>query len=390
MSKKFIGVRITLFNTLLVLALLSGCSAAGTAPETATPSAGFTRAARSDESRTPDPTVENAVSGTSTPGTTAESGVDIAKPGTQPELIYLWEEGNMHLNTSHLIRDVVNHPAFRGFGQFILPLDRGLYDDDMPLKNVASLLPYHGNVDPHAVVNTINDMIDRVDSGETIFYDIYTGQHKRSDPTKESTGLFFFRGEPGAPFAVINPGGGFSYVGSVHEGFPHALALSRKGYNAFVLQYRVGGERVACEDLAAALSYIFENAETLGVSPENYSVWGSSAGARVAARIGSDGAAAYGGAEIPRPGTVVSAYTGHTAFTQSDPPTFAVVGNRDGIASPSTMQRRVNALRSAGIDAELHVFPNVGHGFGLGTGTSAAGWLEEAVRFWEKHMLPSS
>ena len=45
----------------------------------------------------------------------------------------------------------------------------------------------------------------------------------------------FFRGRPGAPFAVICPGGGFSYVGSIHEGFPHALALSRMGYNAFVV-----------------------------------------------------------------------------------------------------------------------------------------------------------
>ena len=27
---------------------------------------------------------------------------------------------------------------------------------------------------------------------------------------------------------------------------------------------------------------------------------------------------------------------------------------------------------------------DVGHGFGLGTGTSAGGWLYEAVEFWEK------
>jgi len=33
--------------------------------------------------------------------------------------------------------------------------------------------------------------------------------------------------------------------------------LSKKGYNVFVLQYRVGGELMACEDLAAAISFIF-------------------------------------------------------------------------------------------------------------------------------------
>jgi len=299
-------------------------------------------------------------------------------------------ENNMHLETSSTIRDVVNHPAFVGFGQFILPLDRGRYDPAMSLENVASLLPYHSNIDPDAAVNTINFMIDMAASGETIFYNIYTDQQKQSDPSKEATGLFFFRGEPGAPFAVINPGGGFSYVGSVHEGFPHAIALSQQGYNAFVLQYRVGGEQVACEDLAAALSYIFQNAETLEVSTENYSVWGSSAGARMAARVGSYGAVEYGGDEIPRPSTVIMAYTGHSDYTQSDPPTFAVVGDRDGIASPSTMERRVNAMRSAGIDVELHVYPNVGHGFGLGFGTNAEGWLEDAVRFWENHMSASS
>lgn len=299
-------------------------------------------------------------------------------------------ENVTHLTTSSTIRDVVNHPAFEGFGQFVLPLDRGRYDNDMPLENVASLLPYHSNVNPDAVVSTINYMTDEAASGQTLFYDFYTDHQKQADPAKEATGMFFFRGKPGAPFAVISPGGGFSYVGSVHEGFPHAIALSQKGYNAFVLQYRVGGEQVACEDLAAALSYIFRNAKTLNVSTANYSVWGSSAGARMAARIGSYGTAVYGGDEIPRPGTVVMAYTGHTDFTQSDPPTFAVVGDKDGIASASTMERRVNSMRSAGIDVAFYVYQNVGHGFGLGVGTEAAGWLEDAVRFWENHMPASS
>jgi acetyl esterase/lipase len=320
---------------------------------------------------------------TSTPN--AASNEVINRHGSESTM-----EKGMHLKTSSTIRDVVNHPAFEGFGQFILPLDRGRYDMDMPLENVASLLPYHSNIDRYAAVNTINYMIDEAASGETIFDDFYTDRQKQSDPTKESTGLFFFRGKPGAPFAVISPGGGFSYVGSVHEGFPHAIALSQKGYNAFVLQYRVGGEQVACEDLAAALSYIFKNAQTLDAGTENYSVWGSSAGARMAARIGSYGAAAYGGDEIPRPSTVVMAYTGHTDFTKSDPPTFAVVGHRDGIASASTMERRVNSMRSAGIDVEFHVYQNVGHGFGLGIGTSAEGWLADAVRFWENHMSASS
>ena len=123
-------------------------------------------------------------------------------------------------------------------------------------------------------------------------------------------GLFFFRGSPGAPFAVICPGGGFSYVGSVHEGFPYAQAISSKGYNAFVLRYRAGyGGTAATRDLAAAVSWILRNAQTLGVRTQGYSLWGSSAGARMAAAIGSHGVATYGGADVPKPSAIVMAYT---------------------------------------------------------------------------------
>ena len=38
------------------------------------------------------------------------------------------------------------------------------------------------------------------------------------------------------------------------------------------------------------------------------------------------------------------------------------------------MERRIAALRKAGTLVEYHKFGNLGHGFGLGTGTSAQGW----------------
>jgi acetyl esterase/lipase len=79
-------------------------------------------------------------------------------------------------------------------------------------------------------------------------------------------------------------------------------------------------------------------------------------------------------------------YTGHSDYTRNDPPTFAVIGENDGIASWRTMEQRVNALKAAGIDAEFHKYPNLGHGFGLGIGTTAEGWLNNAVQFWEKYL----
>jgi acetyl esterase/lipase len=291
-----------------------------------------------------------------------------------------------HLKTSDYVRDIVNHPAFEGFGELLLARDNNSSYYDTRLSDVGSLMPYHGNVRPDIVLDAVNHMIDEVNSGKTIFYDIYTRQQKQQDPAKKNTGIFFFRGNPDAPFAVVCPGGGFSYVGSLHEGFPLAKRISELGLNAFVIRYRIGGERIACEDLAAAIAYIFANAEALDVSTQDYSLWGGSAGARMAARLASYGTATYGAASRPKPRTAVIAYTGHSDWMVDDPPTFTVVGDRDEIASPATMEQRVNAMRAAGIDVEFHKYPDVGHGFGLGVGTNAEGWLDLAVRFWQKHI----
>jgi acetyl esterase/lipase len=184
----------------------------------------------------------------------------------------------------------------------------------------------------------------------------------------------------------VCPGGGFVYVGSIHEGFPHAVELSKKGYNAFVLKYRVGGELRATEDLAAAMSYIFENAKTLGVSTKDYSLWGSSAGARMVANIASNGAASFGDYDLPKPCIVVMAYTGHSTFSINDPPTFVTVSEDDRIVNVPTVERRVEGMRNAGIEVEYRKYRNAGHGFGLGVGTDAEGWIEYAIQFWEKHL----
>ena len=169
---------------------------------------------------------------------------------------------SVHLSTDSTIGDLLSHPAFVGFGRLILPWDDRNVDEKMPLHDIGALLPYHTHVNPNDVVTALNRMIDDASAGKTVFYDFYTEAQKQADSTKRNTGLFFFRGRPGAPFAIVSPGGGFTYVASVHEGFPYAVEINRSGYNVFVLRYRAGlGGGPATQDLAAALSYVFRNAE---------------------------------------------------------------------------------------------------------------------------------
>lgn len=280
------------------------------------------------------------------------------------------------------ISDVMSDSAFGDFGRLLFPVNSG-YWSGSTLEQLQ--LTWYSHIDPDKTVEIVNYLKGKVLDGETVFYDIYTEAEKAADAHKHNTGLFFFRGHKGARFAVCNAGGGFAYVGAMHDAFPHALELSKKGYNAFALIYRPGAQ-TACEDLARAIGFIFDHAAELGVSTDCYSLWGGSAGARMAAWLGGYGPAAFGGTISQKPGTVVMQYTGLSDYSEADPPTYACVGDRDGIASWRTMKARLDGMSALGIPTEFHVYPGLSHGFGLGNGTVAEGWIDDAVRFWETQM----
>jgi acetyl esterase/lipase len=171
----------------------------------------------------------------------------------------------------------------------------------------------------------------------------------------------------------------------MHDSFPHALELSKKGYNAFALIYRPGA-RTACEDLARAIAFIFDHADELEVDTKDYSLWGGSAGARMAAWLGTYGTQRFEEEVYPSPAAVIMQYTGLSEVTGNEPPTYNCVGTRDGIADYRIMENRIRAIRASGTDAEIEVFEGLSHGFGLGTGTVAEGWIVNAVDFWKRQM----
>lgn len=280
------------------------------------------------------------------------------------------------------ISDVINDPVFEDYGRLIFPVDDGYYSGD----TLGELrLTWYNNIDPNKTVEIANYMKNHAENGDVIFYDIYTDEEKSADPAKEDTGLFFFKGNPGERFAICNAGGGFAYVGAMQDSFPHALELSKMGYNAFALIYRPGAQ-TACEDLARAISFIFENADELEINTDCYSLWGGSAGGRMAAWLGSYGTAAFGEENLPQARAVIMQYTGHSEYSENDPPTYACVGENDGIANWRTMEARLNRLNELGIPTEFHHYRGLSHGFGLGTGTIAEGWINDAVDFWEAQM----
>lgn len=264
--------------------------------------------------------------------------------------------------------EVRNDSAFAGFGRLLFPLNKGYYSG-RTLQDLQ--LTWYHYIDPDKTVEIVNYFKDQVQQGKQIFYPIYTEAEMRSDSSKRDTGLLFFRGRPGARFAVVNAGGGMVYVGAMQDSFPQALELAKLGYNAFALIYRPG--RYACVDLARAIAFIFRHAKELNVDTSCYSLWGGSAGARMAAWLGSYGTAAFGEKAYPQAGAVIMQYTGLSEVTGNEPPTYNCVGTNDWIADYRIMERRIARIKANGTDTQIEVFPGLPHGFGLGTGTVADG-----------------
>ena len=275
------------------------------------------------------------------------------------------------------ISDVMNDPAFGDYGRLIFPMNTG-YWSGTTLEQLD--LTWYNYIDPDKTVEVCNYLRNHA---ADCFIDIYTETEKQGNPQLRNTGLFFFRGDAGKPFAICNAGGGFSYVGAMHDSFPHALELSKQGYNAFALIYRPGD---AYEDLARTITYICDHADELGVQRDGYSLWGGSAGARMAATLGNSAnlRSLTGRTDLPQASTVIMQYTGYTTVSPYDGPTYACCGTSDGIASWRTMQSRLESLSALGIPTEFHSYNGLPHGFGLGTGTVAEGWFQDAVRFWQQ------
>ncbi len=282
------------------------------------------------------------------------------------------------------VTDVINDEVFDGYGRLIFPVDMQI-SDNLTLKNVNTILTWYSEINTDKTVEIVNYMKKKASSGQQIFYDIYSDEEKKADPDKQNTGLFFFKGNTGAKSAIVNAGGGFMYVAGIHDSFPHALELSKKGYNAFALIYRPGA-RTACEDLARAIAFLHEHADELGIDMSDYSLWGGSAGARMAAWLGAYGTSAFGEKQYPKPAAVIMQYTGLSEVTGDEPPTYACVGTSDGIASYRSMERYISRIKNNGTNAKIEVFDGLSHGFGLGQNTVADGWLDRAVMFWEDNM----
>lgn len=90
------------------------------------------------------------------------------------------------------------------------------------------------------------------------------------------------------PAMLVIPGGGYSQVCTDREGEPIALSFVAKGFNAFVLNYRVGSFDVYPNqliDASRAIVHIRDNADKYAIDKEHVYAVGFSAGGHLAGSL---------------------------------------------------------------------------------------------------------
>ena len=213
---------------------------------------------------------------------------------------------------------------------------------------------------------------------------------------------------PGAgphPAVIVMPGGGYTHIVMEKEGSQEAQWLNAHGVTAFVLEYRLSPAYrypAPMLDGARAIRYVRANASKLGIDPHKLGVWGFSAGGHLAGYLAAIHDPGDPAASDPidrisdRPDFVILSYarlsldprvprTGNMESILGDKPTQAAIDSVDVVkhvtadTTPSFIystggDQTVNslnasayyeALKRAGVPAELHIFERGVHGTGM-------------------------
>lgn len=212
--------------------------------------------------------------------------------------------------------------------------------------------------------------------------------------------------QPNGTSAIILPGGGFGRVVPDLEGTEAADWLNRHGVTAFVLSYRTTSDNKTpgwvepLQDAQRALALIRSQADQWGIKKDRLGLVGFSAGGQVAARLLSDeGKKSYERIDAVddiahRPDFAILIYPWNMYDAKTDaliegvkvpktcPPTYIVHTDDDRSSSLGAVLFYAG-LKKHGINSELHVYGNGGHGYGLRPvkGSQISSWPDHAAHW---------
>ncbi|MBS1509046.1 MAG: alpha/beta hydrolase [Bacteroidetes bacterium] len=228
------------------------------------------------------------------------------------------------------------------------------------------------------------------------------------------------KGKATGTSVIICPGGGYQLIVTSDEGTDVARKFAQFGIAAFVLKYRIPNDTVMknksmapLQDAQQAMLTVRENAREWNLNPQRVGIVGLSAGGHVASTAGTHfdttlvvnthhsslrpdfmvlvypvitmntewGAPRSRGNLLgSHPSTsAINFFSSELHVTPSTPPTFLLHASDDKRITVRNSLVFYEALRKAGVKAEMHLLQDGGHGFGIDHPTRKDEWIKLCV-----------
>ncbi|RKR81417.1 acetyl esterase/lipase [Mucilaginibacter gracilis] len=226
---------------------------------------------------------------------------------------------------------------------------------------------------------------------------------------------------------IICPGGGYARLSMDNEGVNIAKKFNEIGITAFILKYRLPSDEIMkdksigpLQDAQRSIQLIRQRAAEWGINPTKVGIIGFSAGGHLASTAGthfynavieqkdtislrpdfmmllypviSFGEMAHKGSmhallgDNPTP-EQIDLYSNEKQVKATTPPTFIVHAEDDKTVPVQNSLMFYYALLANKIPAELHIYPNGGHGFGLNNKTTKDYWFNSATNWLDANGL---
>ncbi len=203
---------------------------------------------------------------------------------------------------------------------------------------------------------------------------------------------------------IICPGGGYGTLVIKREGYEVAEAFNKMGVTAFVLKYRLPGDKIMLDksigplqDAQQALKLVRQQASEWHLNPDRIGIMGFSAGGHLAATAGThynrividnqeatrlrpdfmilvypvislNDSLGHAGTRknllgsAPTPDQI-RLYSNELQVTKDTPPTFLLHAGDDKVVSVDNSLVFYKALQRNGVPAGMHIYPKGDHGF---------------------------
>ncbi|TVZ16571.1 prolyl oligopeptidase family serine peptidase [Maribacter sp. MAR_2009_72] len=227
---------------------------------------------------------------------------------------------------------------------------------------------------------------------------------------------------------IICPGGGYTHLAINKEGYKVAKWLNTLGISAFVLKYRMPTDETMTDktvgplqDAQEAMRMVRKNAKRYNIDASKIGILGFSAGGHLASTLSThfndkvyehdasisarpdfsvlvypvismkDGVTHAGSkrnllGENPSKERI-NQYSNALQIHNTTPPTFLVHATDDTVVPVENSLEYYNTLKQYSVPAELHIYENGGHGFGLGVSGTNANWSNDLKQWFLAHDL---